>query len=62
MSYLVQADGDGDGKKDVCQSKSTYRLGDAKAININKPATNLGAPKVSGDNPVFGAPSGIQRA
>lgn len=64
VSYLVQADVDGDGQRDLCQSKNVYRLTDAAALAaLSKPAArdaapasaNLGAPAAAGANPDFGA-------
>jgi len=63
VSYLVQADVDGDGQRDLCQSKNVYRVTDAAALAaLVKPApnpaapaaSNLGAPTAAGTNPDFG--------
>ncbi len=53
VSYLVQADTDGDHLRDLCVSEHAYRLADYK--DLTSPSNKRGSLKVSGANDDFGS-------
>jgi phosphatidylserine/phosphatidylglycerophosphate/cardiolipin synthase-like enzyme len=52
ISYIVQADVDGDRQRDLCTSRQSYRI--ASYDDLQKPKANMGRPSPVGENPDFG--------